>query len=155
MTHGSGAVTIRDAEPRDLARLVEFNLLLARSTEHLELDPATLHTGVDAVLTDPERGRYFVAELDGRVVGQTLITYEWSDWRNCWLWWLQSVYVEETCRGRGVFTGLYRHIERLARGASTVGGIRLYVEGLNQAAKDVYSRLGFSATGHLVYGVEF
>src|SRR6476620_12517547 len=100
-------LTIRRAEPRDSAAVAEFNRRMARETEHKHLDPDTLARGVARVFTDPARGFYLVAEADGEVVGQLMVTYEWSDWRDRWVWWVQSVYVREDRRRTGVFRGLY------------------------------------------------
>src|SRR5262245_25103541 len=102
--------SVRPACPADAAVIAEYNLRLARETEHRTLDPAVLARGVARVLADPQRGRYFVAEEAGRVVGQLLLTYEWSDWRDGWIWWIQSVYVHADSRGAGVFRALYEHV---------------------------------------------
>jgi ribosomal protein S18 acetylase RimI-like enzyme len=69
-------------------------------------------------------------------------TYEWSDWRNGWFWWVQSVYVRSDYRGRGAFRTLYDHVRRAARDAGDVIGIRLYVERDNRSAQETYRRLG-------------
>src|SRR4051794_28462295 len=107
---GTTAVTVRDARPDDLGHIVAFNLRLARETESKTLDLAVLTRGVAMALADPDRLRYWMAERDGQVVGQTAVTREWSDWRAGWIWWLQSVYVVENARGQGVFRALYAHV---------------------------------------------
>ena len=96
-------LTIRRADPRDAAAIAEFNRRMAWETEHKHLDPAVLDRGVGRVFTDPARGFYLVAEAAGEVVGQLMVTYEWSDWRDGWFWWVQSVYVREDRRRHGVF----------------------------------------------------
>ena len=103
-TNGSVAV-IRSARPSDLAAIVEFNRRLALETEGKVLDPAILDSGVTRALAEPDRLRYWVAEIGQPpcVAGQAAITREWSDWRNCWNWWFQSVYVAEPFRGMGIF----------------------------------------------------
>jgi GNAT superfamily N-acetyltransferase len=141
---------IRAAQPRDLATLVAFNLALAWETEHKRLDTATVTAGVEALLRDPQRGFYTLAEWEERVVGQVLVTFEWSDWRNGWFWWLQSVYVHPEFRGRGVFRALVQHLEERAREDSQVVGFRLYVERDNRPAQAVYAALGLQPT---TYGV--
>ncbi len=120
-------LTIRPAQPADADIIADYNAAIARETEHIELDRERLAQGVHAVLSDPSKGFYTVAEADGRVVGQMLITYEWSDWRNGVFWWIQSVYVHADYRRRGVFQELYRHIAAQAKQAGTVCGLRLYV----------------------------
>jgi ribosomal protein S18 acetylase RimI-like enzyme len=143
-------LTQRPATPADAAVLAEFNRLLAWESEHKALDGAVLAAGVAAVLADPARGRYFVAEDGGAVVGQLLITTEWSDWRNGWFWWIQSVYVREDYRRRGVFRALYDHVAGEARRRGDVVGLRLYVEKDNRRAQATYDRLGLAGTGYLV-----
>ena len=106
---------IRAASQDDAERIAEFNTAIARETESRELQPAVVREGVLAVLNRPELGRYLIAEQDGEVVGQLMLTYEWSDWRNGSFWWIQSVYVRPDQRRNGVFRALYRQVEELAR----------------------------------------
>lgn len=139
-------LTIRRATPADLPVLVAFNTAIAWETEHKKLDPDILTAGVRAVFGDPARGFYTVAEQNGVVVGQMMITFEWSDWRNGWFWWVQSVYVREDARRKGVFRALYREIERQAAADSNVIGLRLYVESDNAHARATYRALGMTET---------
>lgn len=139
-------LTIRRATPADLDALIAGNQGVALETEALHLDAAVLSPGIGAILEDPHNGIYWVAEAETGVVGQTLITYEWSDWRNAQIWWLQSVYVWPEYRAQGVFRALYTHIEGEARRAG-VRDIRLYADTTNVGAQRTYERLGFR-TGH-------
>jgi ribosomal protein S18 acetylase RimI-like enzyme len=150
-------LTIRPAQPSDLAAVVEFNRRLALETEGKVLDSVILSQGVSRALAEPDRLRYWVAEVDQppRVVGQAAITREWSDWRNCWNWWLQSVYVAEPFRGQGVFRALYQYIMEQARTDAEVSGLRLYVEDSNQAAQNTYRALGMTPAGYSVYEVHW
>ena len=141
-------LTIRRATPADAPVLVAFNAAIAWETEHKRLDPAVLAAGVGAVLADPARGFYTVAERGGEVVGQMMITYEWSDWRNGWFWWIQSVYVAEIARREGVFRVLYRAIEQRAAADPSVIGLRLYFETENARAQATYRALGMSDTAY-------
>jgi GNAT superfamily N-acetyltransferase len=126
---------------------VTFNRLLAEESEGKTLDLAVLTAGVAAVLADPgTKGPYYLAEEDGRPVGQMQVTYEFSDWRNGWFWWVQSVYVRPEARGRGVFRTLYEHVHRAAKADGGVIGMRLYVERDNQRAHQTYERLGMAWT---------
>jgi ribosomal protein S18 acetylase RimI-like enzyme len=143
-------LTLRRAVLADAPVLADYNQRLAHETEGKALDPAVIAAGVEAVLADPERGRYFVAELQGAVVGQLMITTEWSDWRNGWIWWIQSVYVPRDARRQGVFRALYEHALAAARAEPQVVGLRLYVEHDNHAAQETYLRLGMQRTGYLV-----
>jgi GNAT superfamily N-acetyltransferase len=141
---------IRPATSADLDAVVAGNAAMALETEQLRLDLTVLRAGVRAVLDDPALGRYWVAEHDGTVVGQLLITYEWSDWRNRPVWWIQSVHVATNARGLGVFRALYAHArqEALAGGA---GGLRLYVDTTNTRAQAVYAALGMNGGHYQVF----
>ena len=146
-------LTIRRGEPRDAAVIAEFNRRMAWETEHKALDPAVLARGVGRVFSDPARGFYLVAESAGAVVGQLMVTYEWSDWRDGWFWWVQSVYVREDHRRRGVFRALYEAVLAQARSAGDVTGVRLYVERDNTRAQATYRQLGMGDAGYLVWEV--
>ncbi len=139
-------ITIRRARPEDAGTVAAFNIALAKETEDVILDPAVIGPGVRAALADPVRCLYFVAEIGGRVVGQTMVTFEWSDWRNGFLWWIQSVYVVPEAREKGVFKALHARVVEEAREAGAVG-IRLYVFDGNERAQRVYARLGMK-DGH-------
>lgn len=138
----------RPASLSDLDTVVRFNEAMALETEDKRLDRATLTEGVRRALADPARSRYFVAEVDGKVVGQTMITFEWSDWRNGFFWWIQSVYVDANHRRAGVFRSLYRHIRDAARASPDVCGLRLYVHHANDRAMATYRDLGMSVSDY-------
>ncbi len=143
-------ITIRPATVNDHETIVAFNLAMAWETEQRTLDRETLLKGVHRALRDPNRSLYFVALIEGRIIGQTMFTTEWSDWRNGDFWWIQSVYVEPAFRGRGVFRALYEHIRTLAQQRSDVCGIRLYVFKQNHRAIETYQRLGMTLTDYLL-----
>ncbi|MFM7200751.1 MAG: N-acetyltransferase family protein [Myxococcota bacterium] len=147
------AVHIRVATLDDLAYIVRFNQCLALESEGKVLDEVILTRGVRRALSSPDACRYFVAELQGRVVGQTMLTYELTDWRDGLFWWIQSVYVEADCRGRGIFSSLYHHIEGLAKADPEVRGLRLYVEPHNDPALRTYERLGMHDASYKVLEV--
>lgn len=149
------SIAIRRAVPTDADFIARGNVAMALEAEHKRLDPDTVRAGVQAVLDDPGKGRYFVAEADGRVVGQLMITFEWSDWRNGIFWWIQSVYVLPDARRRGVFQALFAHLDCLARADRTVCGIRLYVERENDRAQAAYRRCGMSDAGYDVMEVDY
>jgi GNAT superfamily N-acetyltransferase len=136
---------------RDAGVIADFNILLAHETENLHLDPAVVRAGVESLVRDPAKGAYFVAEIGEDVVGQCLVTYEWSDWRNRNFWWLQSVYVDKSARGKGVFKSLYAHVVTEAKVVGNVCGIRLYVESNNLTAQKSYLSLGMQKTHYDVF----
>lgn len=146
----SNAPVIRPATLDDLDFIVSGNRALAEETEQLVLDQAVLRDGVRTLLEGRAPGRYWIAELEGVVVGQTLITYEWSDWRNRMVWWIQSVYVAPLARKHGVFRAIYAHLREAAR-ESGAGGIRLYVDTTNVRAQAVYASLGMNGDHYRVF----
>lgn len=148
-------LTIRAAIPADADTIAASNVAMALEAEHKRLDPAIARAGARAAFADVGRGRYFLAEVDGRVVGQLMITYEWSDWRNGVFWWIQSVYVDPVARRQGVFRALYAHVEALAKADGGVCGIRLYVDRDNRRAQETYRRCGMHDGGYLVMEVDY
>lgn len=143
-------ITCREATAADLATIVSFVIAMARDSEDVILAEATVSVGVRAVLADRRKGVYHLALADGQVVGQALVTTEWSDWNAADYWWLQSVYVRPDRRGRGVFDALYAHLEAEARAAGAAA-LRLYVHRDNLPARRAYARVGMVENGYVVY----
>ena len=142
--------TIRVGLPHDEAVIVTFNVALAAESEQRTLDRDTVTEGVRAVLRDPGRGRYFLAAQQDSIVGQLMLTQEWSDWRNGTFWWIQSVYVAPQWRGRGIFRALFAHVEALSRRSREVCGLRLYVERDNARAQAIYRLCGLELTDYRI-----
>lgn len=141
---------IRSATLNDAQLIAQFNQKMALETENKVLPDELIIPGVEAVLIDPVKGQYFVAEVDGVMRGQLMITYEWSDWRNNTIWWIQSVYVEEAFRGQGLYKALYEAVKEAAQKAH-IQTIRLYVEKENFTAQKVYEKLGMEETVYAMY----
>ena len=148
-------ITVRDVRHTDADTIAALNNAMARETEGKSLDPQVIGPGVKKLLEDPTMGRYWVAEIDGKIVGQIMVTYEWSDWRNGLIWWVQSVYVVPDWRRKGVFSALYRHVESLAVAEVHVCGIRLYVEKDNARAHQTYIAMGMAETDYRIMETMF
>ena len=148
-------IHVRQAAPGDLETLMEFNAAMAWETEGKALDPARLRAGVAAGLEPDGRGFYLVAEVSGRVVGQLLVTTEWSDWRNGDFWWIQSVYVAPGHRRLGVYRTLHSHVQEEARRRDNVCGLRLYVDRDNHVARQVYASLGLHDSRYDMLEIDF
>jgi ribosomal protein S18 acetylase RimI-like enzyme len=146
-------IHIREACIEDLDMLVQNNIALAKETEALSLNEDVLSKGIKQALKRTEC-HYFVSEIAGKVVGQTMITYEWSDWRNGVIWWIQSVYVDPEYRKQGVFKSLFKHIENLARNNDQVKALRLYVMHDNTTGQNTYQHLGMNNSGYIVFEKE-
>lgn len=151
MPEPTSPLQVREARAADAATLCAFNQIMAEETEGLRLEPERLARGVEAVLQDRAKGLYLVAEREGRVVGQLMLTFEWSDWRNGLFWWIQSVYVAPDERGRGVYRALHERVVELARGSGKACGVRLYVETDNVVARAVYERVGMKPCRYGMY----
>ena len=135
----------------DAGALFEFNQAMALETESRSLDPQTLTSGIDGVLSDRNCGFYVVADTGREIAGALLVTFEWSDWRNGWFWWIQSVYVRPAHRRRGIYRMLHEFVIDRARSAGNVVGVRLYVEKANFPAQHTYTSMGMYETAYLMY----
>jgi ribosomal protein S18 acetylase RimI-like enzyme len=136
---------VRKAVAEDANIIASFQLDMALETEQLMLDPDVVDKGVLAVLENPARGNYYVAEINGEVAGSLLTTYEWSDWRNGTVLWIQSVYVLPQHRRKGVYKSMYRYLQEMVMSDNTLRGIRLYVDISNIGAHRTYINLGMNA----------
>ena len=143
-------IQIRQAEPNDADTIIAFSKAMALETEGKTLDPMSVGAGVAAGLQDEDRSLYFVAKKNGRVAGQIMVTTEWSDWRNGFFWWIQSVYIAPEFRRQGIFRALHAHVRTLAKSHPDVCGLRLYVHRDNERAMKTYDQLGMARTEYVV-----
>ncbi len=148
-------ITIRIAGKNDAAAMVKFNQAMALETEGKHLETQTITDGVEAVFDDERKGFYIVAEnAENEIIGGLMITFEWSDWRNKWFWWIQSVYIVPEARGKKIYSRLYDFAKEKASTKGDVCGIRLYVEKENSHAQKVYQTVGMDETHYLMYEEE-
>ncbi|NJL62148.1 MAG: GNAT family N-acetyltransferase [Methylacidiphilales bacterium] len=145
---------IRKAKLEDLLTIVKFNQSLAMEIRREKIKSETITSGIQAVLNDSKLGFYTVVEIEAKIIAIALITFEWSDWRNAWFWWLQDVYVEPSYRQQGVFRSLYMHLKQQAQLAQ-VAGLRLYVYKGNTKAQEVYQRVGMNLSNSLMFEDDF
>jgi len=136
---------IRSAKQEDYKVIVEFQIRMAKESEGIDLDRGTLTAGVLSVFNDSRKGQYYVVVENGEVIGSMLTTYEWSDWRNQYIYWLQSVYLIPEFRGQHIFSKMYEHIKQKVLADKMVAGIRLYVDEQNQHAIKVYNAIGMNS----------
>ncbi|HQU86914.1 MAG TPA: GNAT family N-acetyltransferase [Pyrinomonadaceae bacterium] len=144
-------MNIRLATAADAKNLVEFNQAMALETEGKRLDSDILTNGVGSVFQDEKKGFYVVAEENGTICGGLMVTFEWSDWRNSWFWWIQSVYILPEFRGRSIYRSMYEFVKEKAVAEKNVCGFRLYVEKENGTAQKVYEKLGMESSHYLMY----
>jgi ribosomal protein S18 acetylase RimI-like enzyme len=144
-------VQIEIARAEDAAVIAAFNCAMALETENVKLDPAEVERGAHELIAQPLLGFYLVAKLDGVAAGSLMVTYEWSDWRNGVYWWIQSVYVKEDMRRKGIYRKLFEHVKDAARKDPRYRGLRLYVDKDNRAAQATYVKLGMSESHYLLF----
>lgn len=147
----SEKIKIRLAESQDAPALIEFNQAMAHETEGKYLDREVLTNGVETVFKNSSCGFYVVAEDAGKIVGGLMVTFEWSDWRNAWFWWIQSVYILPEYRGQSIYTMLYDFVKQKASEEKNVCGFRLYVEHDNLHAQKVYEKVGMQKSHYLMF----
>lgn len=145
------SIFVREANIEDHSAIVDFQLAMALETENLQLDKEVLSKGVLSVLEDKTKARYFIADSDGLAVGVLMITLEWSDWRNGWVWWIQSVYTKPGYRKMGVYKLLYNHVKDIVQKSMDIMGLRLYVDKRNIKAQQVYESLGMTCEHYTTY----
>lgn len=144
-------MNIREAKQEDCTLIVNFQILMAKETENIELQNEIVSEGVLAVLNDSSRGKYYITEINNKVVGSLLTTYEWSDWRNGTVLWIQSVYVLPEFRRKGVYRNMYSHVKRLVLDNKDLKGIRLYADKSNIAAHSTYQKLGMAQDHYVTF----
>jgi ribosomal protein S18 acetylase RimI-like enzyme len=144
-------ISIRTSKHADIGVIAGFQMMLAEETEGIALNKALVSTGIEALFANPGKGIYYVAESGEEIIGCFLITYEWSDWRNGMIWWLQSVYVKESHRKQGVFKSMYDHLIKTISHDPTIIGLRLYVDKSNARAQKVYHALGMNGDHYTVF----
>jgi GNAT superfamily N-acetyltransferase len=142
---------VRIANKDDISAIVQFQLAMAHETENIELDKATVEKGVSAVIEDASKGKYYIAEKKGKIIGSLLTTFEWSDWRNGTVLWIQSVYILPEFRRKGVYSQMYKHIKNLVLEDSSLNGIRLYADKENEIAHKTYRKLGMSPDHYVTF----
>jgi GNAT superfamily N-acetyltransferase len=143
---------IRQGRSDDAATIVQFQIDMAAETEDMHLDPPTVQKGVRGILDDSSKGEYWVATLaEDVVVGGLLLTFEWSDWRNAQIVWIQSVYVTPEYRRQGVFRNLLQHVQQLVAQRDDWCGVRLYVDNGNEDAQSTYRNLGMNGDHYRVF----
>ncbi|MEQ8304383.1 MAG: GNAT family N-acetyltransferase [Cyclobacteriaceae bacterium] len=144
-------ISVRESSIEDIPTIVEFQQNMAKETEGITLNTSTLRAGVQRVFSNPTLAKYYVAESDGKVISCLLVCYEWSEWRNGIIFWIESVYVAKEERGKKVFTTMYRFLQQLVNVDGQLKGIRLYVDKSNYTAQKVYSKLGMDGEHYKMY----
>ena len=145
-------IQIVSAQKSDAEIIIAFNQKMAMETEDRRLPDDVIGPGVHAMLDDPQKGLYLLAKNEnGEILGQLMVTFEWSDWRNATFWWIQSVYVAPEARRQGVYRLLHERVRTMAQESQKACGIRLYVEKENLGAQKTYEDLGMNHSHYFMY----
>ncbi len=144
-------IDIRLANKLESLAIADFQICMADETENLKLDKDTVNKGVNAIFKDTAKGKYYVAADNGKLVASMLITYEWSDWRNALIYWIQSVYVLPEYRKQGIFKKMYNYVLKFVIDSNEISGLRLYVDTTNTVARKVYSNIGMNGDHYQVF----
>ncbi|MBN1986871.1 MAG: GNAT family N-acetyltransferase [Prolixibacteraceae bacterium] len=142
---------VREAKPDDIPFIVDFQMAMAQETEGTELHRPTVELGVKAVVNDSTKGKYYITEVKSKIISSLLTTYEWSDWRNGTVLWIQSVYVLPEFRRKGVYRSMYSHIKNRVMEDENLKGIRLYADKSNIPAHKTYKNLGMSPDHYITF----
>lgn len=143
-------VIITKGQIEDIEIIAQFQVDMAMESEGAILDKETVTNGVTASMNDENKGSYYVAKVDGKVVGSLMLTREWSDWNNGWYCWIQSVYVAPEYRRQGIYKSMYHAVCEDAK-KRNVAQVRLYVDRTNSRGQKVYSSLGMQESHYLIY----
>ena len=135
---------------KDAAEISENNIKMAKETENINLTSHVALQAVRALISDPSKGFYLIVKKNNEIIGQLMITYEWSDWRNNTIWWIQSVFVKPLYRKHGIFVGLYNQIKKMAK-EQDIELLRLYVHNQNDPAISVYKSIGMKQKAYTIF----
>lgn len=135
----------------DARTIVEFQIDMALESEGTVLNRETILNGVSEGLSDPAKGTYYLIRTEnGQTAGSLFLTKEWSDWNNCWYWWIQSVFIRPEYRRKGAFSYLYETVRRYAA-EDGAASLRLYVDRGNRKAQKCYKKQGMDECHYLMY----
>jgi ribosomal protein S18 acetylase RimI-like enzyme len=134
----------------DAEEISENNIAMAYESEKVVLSRPIALSAVQNLINDSSKGFYLLAKDNNKIIGQLMITFEWSDWRNSTIWWIQSVYVSPDFRKQGVFHALYQELKRIAK-ENEISILRLYVHNQNKNAILAYDSLNMEKKSYIIY----
>ena len=117
--------------------------------EGYAFDETAARDALEGLLADPGRGRFWVLDDDGRVVGYLAVTFGWSleyQGRDAFV---DELYVAPAQRGRGFGRAAMELARQTCEGAG-VRALHLEVERTNARARGLYASLGFADTDRLL-----
>ena len=144
---------LRMASVGDTEKIARNGIMLARESENLEIEYGKILNGVKGVIENNEKGFYFVVEQEHSIIGQMMITYEWSDWRGKDIWWIQSIYVKKKWRRKGIMKKMLDKIKKMAY-EKDVFALRLYVHENNKEAIKAYEKVEMKKSPYYIFSLE-
>ncbi len=144
-------MNIHPADRTHIDDIIDFQVIMARETEELMLNPTTVRKGVEHLFDNPDKGQYYVVTENNKTIACTLTVPEWSDWRNGTVLWIHSVYVKPEFRRKGIFRLIYEYLKNTVIVDQSLMGLRLYVEKSNTKAQKVYESVGMNGEHYRLY----
>ena len=142
---------VRIATRDDAGEIAKFNVLFAKETVNKNLSLAMTTEGVHQVFSKFNNGFYIIAELDGLIVGLTMVTREWSDWNNGAFYCIQSIFVIHTEYEKEIHDAIFHKAKSLAKEHYDVCGVRLFVHKDDKETQKIYETLGLQKTPYIIF----
>jgi GNAT superfamily N-acetyltransferase len=142
---------VEPADRADIPVLVDFIMQEAVESEGRVPDRDTITRGISAAFEDSRLARYWklIHSPSGKIVGSTSATMEWSDWNAGHYWWIQSIFIANEFRGKGLIAVLLARLEEEARRQGAIE-LRLYVHSRNSSAIRAYEKTAFADTPYKI-----
>jgi GNAT superfamily N-acetyltransferase len=135
-------MNIREANSEDNEAICHLLTLLFEQEAEFKPDFATQSEGVGEILSDPEKGRFFVIEDSGRIVGCVSLLFLVSTALGGKAALLEDLVVAKPVRGQGWGTQLLDHAiqQAIQNGCKR---ITVLTDKDNSAAQSIYQKMGF------------
>jgi RimJ/RimL family protein N-acetyltransferase len=136
-------MSARRAVLDDLPYLVKFTAEEAREAENSVKIPETLTKGIKKALEDDSVAMYWIlSDENNHPIGSVSALKEWSDWNAGYYWWIQSMYLVPSQRGKGKMKTLLDAVKS-AMAQEHGLQLRLYVHEGNKTAIKAYEKAKF------------
>jgi GNAT superfamily N-acetyltransferase len=146
---------INDTENIDIINMI---CTMALETEGKNLDQSRVKESVKKLIDMPSYGHYvmIVDNIKKIFCGMNMVTYEYNFNFDKTILWLQSVFIAEDYRMKGLFRKLLAANENFVKGKENFKPIiKLYMEKNNYKAEQVYDKLGFINTNEVLYELDY
>jgi GNAT superfamily N-acetyltransferase len=141
---------IRTASSADIPACIELLGVLFDQEKDFIADSGKQADGISLVLDNPEAGRIFISEFDGRVLGMVMLLFTVSTFMGKKVAILEDLVVSPEWRGKGVGSRLIDAAIAYARNTG-FGRITLLTDHDNETAHRFYASRGFTKSDMVVY----